>query len=61
MSLIAGGGGATAAGFAFTKPKSVATSSGKTPEKRIEKKLRKADETRDKNYLSTERISTGGV
>jgi len=41
--------------LAFTKPNSLATSSGKIPEKRIEKKLRKADETRDKNYLSTDK------
>jgi len=57
---MAGAGGATGVGFAFTKPNSLATSSGKTPEKRIEKKLRKADETRDKNYLSIQRISTVG-
>jgi hypothetical protein len=57
---MVGAGGATGASFAFTKPNSLATSSGNTPEKRIEKKLRKAAETRDKNLPLYQRISTVG-
>jgi hypothetical protein len=41
-------GGAAGCGLTFVKPNSKAMSSGRAPEKRSEKKLRKAAETRDK-------------
>jgi hypothetical protein len=51
----AGGAGAAATGFIFVYPNSCAMSSGSEPSNKIAKKLRKADEIRDKrNPLPTQ-------